>query len=201
MSATLAPFGLRPIFHPTGQDRAWSQYFLASGYATSLYRGTPVKLAATTQNITLADDSAADWLGVFWGVEYIDTFGVPQESSYWPGGTTVMSGTVPTAYVYADPLTIFEIQADGSIANSASVAVAGQQIDFSTTSGYTVGAGSTSLGQSTCAAKASSLTATGQGMLRIQGLGLEIDNVAGDAYTKLYVQIARSHFASNKVAV
>lgn len=201
MSSTLAPYGLRPVYHPSGQDRALTPYFLASGYATSLYRGTPVTLAATTQNLNVAAASGADWLGVFWGCEFIDAFGVPQESSYWPASTTVLAGTVVTAYVYDDPLTVYEIQCDGALANTASVAAAGQQLNFSATSGYAVTDGSATLGQSTTAASASSLTATAQGMMRIVDIAREIDNAAGDAYTKILVQVARHMFRANKVAV
>ena len=193
MSASLAAYGLRPVFHPSGQDRALGSYQLASGYATALYRGTPVVLNPSTQQLNVAANGA-DWLGVFWGVEYTDVLGVPQESPYWPASQVA---TNIVAWVYSDPAAVFEIQADGSVALGA----VGQQINFSGTAGSTVTDGSTTVYQSTTAAGAASLTNSGQGMMRIVDFGRGIDNAAGDAFTVLRVTIARHQFISNKVAV
>ena len=45
MSSSNAPFGLRPAFHPSGLDRAQALAGgIASGYATDILKGQPVKL-------------------------------------------------------------------------------------------------------------------------------------------------------------
>ena len=43
MSATSAPFGMRPAFHPSGLDRARA-YFngIVSGYGYDILKGQPV---------------------------------------------------------------------------------------------------------------------------------------------------------------
>ena len=44
MSATNAPFGLRPAFHPSGLDRATALVDgITSGYGSAILKGQPVK--------------------------------------------------------------------------------------------------------------------------------------------------------------
>jgi len=46
MSATSAPFGMRPVYHPTGLDRAFVlANGITSGYAYDLLKGQAVKLS------------------------------------------------------------------------------------------------------------------------------------------------------------
>lgn len=189
MSATLAGFGLRPVYHPSGIDRA-SVYTIAAAYNTAIYKGSPVTLN-TNGTITIGA-AAADFLGAFAGVEYVDATGKPTYSNYWPASQTVLSGTTPTAYVYDDPNIVYEIQCDGSVAQTA----VGDQADFTS-----VGTGSTSTGLSTATMSASLAGAAAQGQLRIVGFGLAPDNAVGDAYTVVRVTNARSQFVYNKVAV
>ena len=43
MSATSAPFGMRPSFHPSGLDRAVALADgITSGYASNILKGQPV---------------------------------------------------------------------------------------------------------------------------------------------------------------
>jgi hypothetical protein len=54
MSATNAPFGLRPAFHPTGLDRAQALAGgIATTYNTGILKGQPVKYD-TNGNIVVA---------------------------------------------------------------------------------------------------------------------------------------------------
>lgn len=191
MSATLAGFGLRPVYHPSGLDRA-SVYTIAAAYGTAIYKGSPVILN-TNGTITIGT-AAADFLGVFSGVEYVDATGKPTYSNFWPASQAVLSGTVPTAYVYDDPATVYEIQCDGSVAQTA----IGDQADF--TSG-TVGNGSTSTGLSAATMSATLAGAAAQAQLRIVGFGLAPDNAVGDAYTVVRVTNARHQYIANKVAI
>lgn len=189
MSATSAPFGFRPAYHPTGMDRA-SKYQIAGAYGTAIYKQAVVRLDTNGQVIVGA--AAADLLGVFAGCEYIDATGKPTVSPFWPAGQTIQSGSTVTAWVYEDPDNVYEVQANGSVAQAA----VGDQTDV-----VNVGAGSASTGISSSGVSSTLAGAGVQGQFRIIGFGQQVDNVPGDAFTIVQVQIARHQFVSNKVAV
>ena len=187
MTATLAPFGLRPSYHPTGLERA-NLYPLSAAYATPIYKGSPVVLTSNFINLAAA---AADWLGVFAGVTYTDATGKPVITNYWPGA--VSGATNIQAWVWDDPYEIYDMQCGGSIALSA----VGRHGNFD----GTIGNGSVLTGLS-AAAMSSTLAAAGvQGSLRIMGVNQAVDNAWGDAFTVLQVQNARHQFVANKVSV
>lgn len=192
MSASNAPFGMRPAFHPTGLDRAKAYTNgIASGYATGILKFQPVFMNATGRVIAPVAASGADYIGVFAGVDYIDAFGKPVASNQWVSGTVTLAGTPVNVWVWDDPYIIYEIQADGSVPQNQ-----GNQVDFSN-----VTAGSTFTGSSACTASAT-LKGTGvQGMLRIIDKGRQVDNDWGDAFTILQVQVARHQYVSAKTAV
>ena len=83
MSATSAPFGLRPAFHPSGLDRAQAlangiqavstSGNVSAGYATNILKGQPVKMN-TAGYIEVAGAGDA-FLGAFAGVEWTDSTG------------------------------------------------------------------------------------------------------------------------------
>lgn len=187
MSATSFPFGFRPAYHSTGKDRD-NKYAIAAAYGTAIYEGQPVIL--NTNGTITAGTAAADILGVFMGCEYVDATGKPNVSSFWPAGQTVLSGTVPVAWVNDDPNTVYEVQADGSLAQAA----VGDQADVTN-----VGANANGRSQATLA---SALAGAGvQAQFRIIGFGQALDNLPGDAFTVAQVKIARHQFISSKVAV
>lgn len=189
MTATAAPFGFRPVYHPTGLDRG-TKRTIASGYATALYKGMPVTLA--TNGTIVAGAAAADIKGIFNGVEYVDPQGKPNYSPFWPAAQTVLAGTSPVAYVWEDPGTVFEVQANGPVLQAA----IGDQTDA-----VNVGNGNAMTGLST-AAVSSTLAGVGvQGQFRIVGFGGQQDNAPGDLFTIVQVQIARDQFVANKTAV
>lgn len=189
MSANLAPFGFRPAYHPSGLDRA-AKFTIAGGYGSVIYKNMPVIL--NTNGTIVQGTAAADLLGVFAGVEFIDGTGRPVLSNYWPAAQAVQSGSVPVAWVYVDPAIVYEVQADGSIPQTA----IGDQADVSN---VTAGSASTGLSAATLS---SSLAGAGvQAQFRIVGFGQQVDNLPGDAYTIVQVQLARQQFVANKVAV
>jgi hypothetical protein len=196
MSATLNGYGLRPAYSPQGDAAARRyDYGIASGYGTGILKYQPVALNSSG-NIIAATAGAADFLGVFAGVTYFDSSGIPHSYDQWIAGTTYETGNPMYVYVWDDPNGVFQIQADGSLVQSI-----GGQLNFA--SG--IGNGSTVVGLSTALASASSLTTSGQGQLRIVELApspaLNGINAWGDAYTEVRVQIARSQYIANKVAV
>lgn len=186
---TLAPFGFRPAYQPIGFDRA-KKYSIASAYGTAIYKGMPVIL--NTNGTIVAGTAAADLLGIFAGCEYTDSTGKPTVSPFWPAAQATMANTTITAWVYDDPSNVYEVQADGSIAQTA----IGDQADVSNVSN-----GSTMTGLSACTLSASLAGAGVQAQWRIVGFGQQVDNAPGDTYTVVQVQLARSQLVSNKVAV
>jgi hypothetical protein len=201
MSTVLNPYGLRPAYSPQGMA-ACRTYpnGIASGYATGILKYQPVALNSSGQLV--AATTAADWIGVFAGVRYIDASGIPHVYDQWTAGTVYSSttGNISAGYgievsIWDDPNMVFQIQADGSLAQSI-----GGQVNFSNLT-----AGSTTVGLSACTAQASSLTTSGQGQLRIVELAptpaLNGVNLWGDAYTEIRVMNARSQYIANKVAV
>lgn len=188
MSGTSAPFGFRPAYSPVGFDRA-KKYAIAAGYGTQINKNQPVIL--NTNGTITVGAAAADLLGIFAGCEYIDATGKPNVSPYWPAAQTVLAGTTPTAWVYDDPGNVYEVQADGSVAQAG----VGDQADVSN-----VGAVSAN-GLSQCTLSAALAGVGVQGQFRIVGFGQQVDNLPGDAFTIVQVQLARSQFVSNKVAI
>jgi hypothetical protein len=197
MSATSAPFGLRPAFHPSGLDRAQALAGgIPSAYATAIYKGQPVRyqstaIGGTLGTITPATTSGA-WAGSFQGVEYTDTTGRARVSNYWPANTAYTAGTC-TAYFYNDPNIVYEIQADGSMAQTT----IGNEYTFTN-----VTAGSTTTGLS--AATLGSATGAGagnQGQMRVVDLAPYVDNAWGDAYTIVRVVNSQSQFFGSVTAI
>jgi hypothetical protein len=192
MSATLQPFGLRPVYAP-GQNAQARRYDngIASGYASGILKGQPVTLNSSGQIVVAAN--GADWLGSFAGITYFDASGIPHSLNQWIAGQTYQSNTPLLVWVFDDPTQEFAIQAAGSLAQSN-----GCQISFTTAN---IAAGSTLTGLSAATAAADTLTTSGQGMLRITELDLSIGNAWGDAYTIVKCQNARHVYVYNKVAV
>ena len=97
MSATSAPFGLRPAFHPTGLDRATALAGgIVSGYTSDILKGQPVKYIAASgviQPVTATSDAVS---GAFAGVEWTDTTGRRRVSNYWPANTAYQATLVAT---------------------------------------------------------------------------------------------------------
>lgn len=183
-----APFGLRHANHPTGVDRAMP-YTIASGYGTAIFKGDPVIL--NTNGTVVAGTAAADLLGVFNGVEYIDPTGKPNVSNFWPAGQAVQAGTFPVAYVSDDPQAVFEVQATGPVLQTALL----DQADI------VMGVGDPLTGLSKAALSATLAGVGVQGQFRIIGFSLDPTNAIGDPFTVVQVKIARHQTIANKVAV
>jgi hypothetical protein len=192
MTASSAPFGFIPSREATGYGTRGENKFegaIPSGYATDIYKYQPVKM--TTAGQLQPAVSSADFIGVFMGCEYTGTDGRRRVSNYWPGGTAILSGTTVTSYIMDDPNSVFEVQTDGSLAQSA----IGDQADITNGSNQN---GSTGLSAATLS---STLKGTGnQGMFRVVNISDRVDNAWGDAYTVVKVTIAQHQYVANKVA-
>jgi hypothetical protein len=184
MSATNAPFGLRPAYHPSGLDRATA---LADGilstYSTDILKGQPVKLA--TSGVIQVAAAGDAFVGAFSGVEFTDTTGRRRVSNYWPASTAYQTGSC-VAYYYDDPNIVYEIQADGSLAQTS----VGAESDLSATT-----AGSTTTGLSQCTISTSVVAAGSGAQMRIINLAPYPGNAWGDSFTIVRATVAKHQYA------
>jgi len=116
MSATAAPFGLRPMGNLGGNfNGSFRQYPILSSESTRICFGDIVKLTDAGSTTTIQKDTgttSATPIGIFLGCRFIDvstkqlTF-----SQQWSGA----AHTEGMAYVADDPNILFTIQADGTV--------------------------------------------------------------------------------------
>ena len=186
MSATSAAFGMRPAYHPSGLDRAQAlANGIVSGYATTIYKGSPVKIDVATGAIVIAALGTDAIVGCFAGVEFTDTTGRRRVSNFWPANT---SATEIVAYFYTDPAIVYEIQTNGTLAQTS----IGQEYDLaSTTAPATV-----TTGLSACMMSTTAASANGSAQMRVIDIAPYPDNAWGDAYVIVRAQIAEHQFGS-----
>ena len=187
MSATNAPFGLRPAFHPSGLDRAQALAGgIPSAYSSDILKGQAVLYVAGSGVIEPVNATGDALSGAFAGVEWTDTTGRRRVSNYWPANTAYQTGSC-VAYFYNDPNIVYEIQADGSVAQTS----IGLDANLSN---FAAGSNVTGLSQATLSA---SILSTGvQGQVQMLDLAPYVDNAWGDAYTIVRVQVARRQIAA-----
>jgi len=187
MSATATPYGFKPVNEIGGLPYAGStrQIKIASGYASNIYYGSVVSIVAagTIQVVTTNGDNStpfpAGTIGVFVGCTYTNpstkqlTF-----SQYWPTGTVASDAM---AYVVDDYNTLFQVQADGSLAQATlgSNAILAAVQSTST--------GSTTTGNSNTAISATTATTSGYAF-RIVDFVESTTSTVGDAYTDVLVK-------------
>jgi hypothetical protein len=116
MSSVSAPFGFRPISHPSGvirQDNLTNG--IASAYGTALYTGTPVK--RHTDGTLIATATGADSaIGVFQGWEGTDASGTYKILPYWPAGQTYTDDGKMKVYFTSDREITYEVQTNATVA-------------------------------------------------------------------------------------
>lgn len=188
MSATAAPYGLRPVKRADGlpYSGAVSHYLIdPAGLASNIYNGSVVYLNSSgyvavvtatgadgTTNAFPAGTTLTGAIGVFVGCSYVNTQGQQIYAQYYPSGTT----GVVTAYVVDDPNVVFQGQADGAVAQ----AKLGENTTFAAV--QSTSTGSTLNGNSNTALE--STTATTTMPFRIIGFA----STPGDAFTDIYVK-------------
>ena len=191
MSTTNAPFGLRPAFHPSGLDRAQALAGgIATGYTSNIFKGQPITYVQGTGNIVPVTSTEA-FSGAFSGVEWTDVTGRRHVSNFWPANTAYQAGSC-IAYFYNDEKNVYEIQADGIVAQTA----IGNETNFSA-----VGAGSTFTGLSQATVSASLAGTTVLGQVRVVDIAPYPDNNWGDAFTIVRVTLSNTQFVATKAAI
>jgi len=187
MSSSNAPFGLRPAFHPSGLDRAQAlANGIPSAYATDILKGQPVTYVAGSGVIEPVNSTSDALAGAFAGVEWTDTTGRRRVSNYWPANTAYQTGSC-VAYFYNDPIIVYEIQADGSVAQTA----VGLDANFTN-----LAAGSNVTGLSQATLNHTPLSTGTQGQVQILDIAPYPDNAWGDSYTIVRVQVAKPQIAA-----
>ena len=220
MSTTLKPFGLKPAYHPSGLDRATpfagtnsyvtgtpnfsAAYSLSAGEA--FYQYQPVAVNSSGQ-LTYASSTTDRLIGSFDGVEFTDSQG-RRSVAKWISKEALDASTQIVFWLFTDPALVYEIQATGSIANTA----IGKDFNFSASANYSPAYGTTvgvsgGAGFSTCALNPTAVSAGTQGQVKVVGLGREVAyptgelNAWGDTYTIVQVQIANSQLVAPSIAV
>jgi hypothetical protein len=198
MSATYAPFGLKPVYHPSGIIRSLN-YTGVYDAAAVFYSGTPVSFdeatTAGTSTLVVASNTPTAGMrlaGVFGGVEYTDASGRRTVSKWF--GPALGTATDVVMWIFMDPEIVYEIQANGAITNTK----VGQEFNFTAvTSGQIIGNGG--LGTSTAGLNPADVAVGTQAQVQVTGLGREINNAWGDTATVVQVKLANDAFVAANV--
>jgi hypothetical protein len=183
MSSVASPFGLKPAWHPSGILRQ-QQGTIISGLAVNIFQFSPVQIDTTGGLLGAVVGTRA--VGSFMGVEFTDAEGRRRVSNRWLANTVA---TDIVAYYTADPLMVYEIQGNAPI----TLLRVGEQMDWSALAGNaTTGLSSVALNVASSAANAG---------LRVIGLNPGPDNIFGDAFTVVQVQISEHQFVADVAAI
>ena len=191
MSATSAPRGLKRIGLLGGMPFAGStrEFLIKSGYATAIFNGDVVGLADTANStddgylVREAVASEVNPIGVFLGCSYTDpSTGQKTFKQYYPGS---IAASDIKAVVSANPFTLYELQADGAIAQTQ----LGMTADLVQTQ-----AGSTATGNSGIQLDASTASVGGE-CWKIVDFVERVGSEIGDAKTDVIVMMNQTEHA------
>lgn len=182
-----APYGLVPVKRLDGLPYAGAmrQYRIASGYATTIYKGDPVKLVTGGTVEFDTPDAAMTPIGVFMGCSYTDpNLNYQIFSNSWPANT-VASDAV--AYVVDDVNVLFKVAIVSAGTTIGDLAIT----DIGANVAMVNNTGDSTTGVSRAAASDTSAT-TSTLPLRIVELVEETKNSSG-GYTEAYVKWNAGH--------
>lgn len=192
MSAFAAPFGLKPLYHPSGIIRPKAAD-IASGYNTNLFQYTPCALrvdnagGAANAGLQIYPAVGGPIIGSFMGVEYTPANQRRVYSNFWPANQVA---TQIVAYYTDDAVITYEIQSTATLAENAM----GAQYNITAEVGNTV------TGFSTVALDAATANPfTVNNLLRVVGLTPGPLNNWGDAFPIVQVQISNHQFIATRV--
>ena len=115
MSSSATPYGARPVGTLSASGSFSGKvrhYSIASGYATSIFYGDFVKLVAAGGVEKDTGTTACTPVGIFLGVSYTDP-NTSQKTFSQMWTASVVASDV-SAYVMDDPDVLFEMQGDGT---------------------------------------------------------------------------------------
>ncbi len=180
MATSATPSGAEPVdtLSASGSFTGKVRHIkIANAYSTSIFYGDFVKLVSsgTVEKAAVTTAVVAGTVGIFVGCSYTDpTTKQPTYSQYFPASTAADD---IMAYVVDDPKVLFQMQGDGSIAQTA----LGNNISAIST------AGSTSIGRSRNALDASSAATTNTLPLRVVDFVDGPSSAVGDSFTDCIV--------------
>ena len=186
MATTSSPRGLKPIGILGGMPFAGStrEYLIKSGYSTAIFNGDVVgfaDVANSTDDGHLVRETAASEvnpIGVFLGCSYTDpNTSQPTFRQYYPGSITASD---IKAVVAVHPHTLYEVQADGAVAQTS----LGMTADLVQTS-----AGDTTTGNSGLQLDASTASVGGE-LFKIVDFINRPGSTIGDAFTDCVVMLS-----------
>ena len=121
-----SPFGLRPHnkIGSTPNGNGLTPYKVqipgVAGSSSAIYQGDMViPLTNGLVDISAADGGSVAILGVMGGCQYTALDGTPTFNNYYPGTSSLKSGTEATIFIYDDPMQVFELSCDASLTNLA----------------------------------------------------------------------------------
>ena len=210
MAATASPYGFKAVNELGGLPYAGStRSFLIdpAGYNTNIFNGTIVYVNSSgylnivtgtgadgTTNSFPGSGTLTGAVGVFVGCTYTNAQGQIIYSQYYPANTASVQGSSITAYVIDDDRAVFQVQANGSMAQTT----LGNNVYLA--NAQSTSTGSTTTGNSNVAVSSSSVTTTAA--FRIIGFVNSTTSQVGDAYTDLLVKFNPGyHSYSNAVGV
>ena len=196
MASTATPYGLRAVNELGGLPYAGStRTFLIdpAGYNANIFNGSivAVNTSGYLEIVTTVGSSAgsifpAGTVGVFVGCSFVNAQGQTMYSQYYPANTT----GVVQAMVIDDDRTVFQVQAAGTLAQTALGMNAILNAVQSTTTG------STQNGNSNTAISIS-VASTATYALKIVGFVQGPFSTVGDAYTDVLVKFNVGSHAYN----
>lgn len=183
MASAATPYGFIPVQMLGGRymSHGLRKYKIASGYATAIYKGDLVKMAnGGTLNKDTGTTTAVP-VGVFLGVSWTDSTYGPKYQQYWPASTVA---TDAMAFVCDDPDVLFQVQANGSLTQTA----------IGCNASIVQGSGNATTGLSGVSITASTVASTNTFPIRIVDYVTKPGfSALGDAYTDVLVRI-NTHF-------
>ncbi len=200
MSSVAAPFGLRPLYHLSGELRT-SAYrgALVISAAQTLYEGTPIVYTPSTKTFAQADANAGSSsagsvvLGAFMGIEYDDVNKKRTFSNFIAGSTTISTTSNIVVYVADDPNIVFAVQSSGTLAETS------RGLQFNLTN---LTAGSSVTGLSGATIGTSAITTASYGHFLVTELFKDVGNEWGDTYTTVQgLLVSPQNGASRRAAL
>jgi len=180
MATSATPSGAEPVdtLSASGSFTGKVRHIkIANAYGTAIFYGDFVKLVATgtVEKAAVTTAVVAGTVGIFVGCSYTDpTTKQPTYSQFFPASTAADD---IMAYVVDDPKVLFQMQGDGTIAQTA----LGNNISAVST------AGSTSIGRSRNALDADSAATTNTLPLRVVDFVDGPSSAVGDSFTDCIV--------------
>jgi hypothetical protein len=205
MASTASPYGLRAVNELGGLPYAGStRSFLIdpAGYNTNIFNGSIVAINTSGYiNIvtTNGDNSTpfpAGTIGVFVGCSFTNAQGQIIYSQYYPANTASVQGSAITAYVIDDDRAVFQVQANGTLAQTA----LGMNVILSAV--QSTSTGSTTTGNSTTAVSNSAAATSGYAFRVVGFADTPGFSAVGDAFTDILVKFnPGAHSYSNATGV